>query len=110
MAHVVVLDEDDELMELMADVLVALGHHAVALGPTTADASTIAAQSPALVVVDLYPGRVLRGLRLIWTLRRSGKREIPVLVLSDDLEVLRRYRRVWKELGVATMAQVPFAA
>lgn len=53
--------------------------------------------------MDLSSGRVLPGLRLIWTLRRSGHPEIPVLVVSDDLGVLRRYRRVWKELGVATM-------
>jgi DNA-binding response OmpR family regulator len=102
-ARVVVLDEDDEFMELMAGVLAGLGHHVIPLPPTAADAGAIAAQSPELVVMDLSSGRVLPGLRLIWTLRRSGHQEIPVLVVSDDLGVLRRYRRVWKELGVATM-------
>jgi DNA-binding response OmpR family regulator len=79
-ARILLIEDDATLRYTLADTLTAHGHVVVERGDAADLAGVVAAESPALIILDvMLPG--LDGLNACRSLRMAGV-EVPVLMLS----------------------------
>jgi CheY-like chemotaxis protein len=88
-SHVLVMDDDQDMLDLYQDVLEDEGYQ-VTLAPSPAvDAAAIAALAPDLILLDLRFPRATDGLAVLERLKADpGTVAIPVLVCSGDARLL----------------------
>ncbi|GEN25769.1 response regulator [Halomonas cupida] len=82
-APLIVVDDDPEIRELLADYLGRHGYHALTAEDGTALSRLLEQHTPALVILDLMlPGE--DGFALCRNLRQQGETPIIMLTASDD--------------------------
>ncbi len=105
--HVLIVDDDREIRELLVSYLERNGVQATAVGNGRQMRDTLAAQRVDLIVLDLMlPGE--DGLTLCRDLRAGPHRQVPVLMLtarSDEAD-----RILGLEMGADDYLVKPFAA
>jgi CheY-like chemotaxis protein len=88
MAHILVADDDGELVNLQRCLLEALGHEVETALSTSGTMRQLERRTPDLIVIDLRFPTAAEGMALIRGIRQAGCRQ-PLIVLSgwpDDLQ------------------------
>jgi CheY-like chemotaxis protein len=82
MAHVLVVDDDPDIRELLEIRLARLGHDVVGVGSGEAALARMAAGAPDVVVLDVVL-MGMSGLDVLAAMRADGTlREVPVVILT----------------------------
>jgi CheY-like chemotaxis protein len=106
--RIVVVDDDREIRDLLAELLTTLGYDVVALDLVD-DPATVADHQPSAVITDLRIDGHESDIGYVERLRAHAPlAETPMLACTGDVFALRRHRRRLKELNVATISR-PFS-
>src|SRR5262249_18397158 len=83
MANVLVVDDDQPIVDLIAEVLADEGYHVRALGDASSALAAIKAEPPDLVLLDLrMPG--IDGVDLFRLLSERGLATMPIILMTAD--------------------------
>ena len=88
MSHILLVDSDALLEDVFADALVAAGYSVTEAGTHLSAAEAIAAQAPALLVVDFDDGRASAQAMLEWLGEQPAHASMPVLAIASDVSGL----------------------
>ena len=105
----VVVDENAEVLHLMARLLTGAGYQVVGCADLRRATIVVRSERPAGVILELRRRYERIGWTLVQELRDDpATRAIPVLVCSADIGLLHRRAPMLQQLGVATISK-PFA-
>jgi CheY-like chemotaxis protein len=105
----VVVDENPEVLQLMARLLTGAGYQVVRCADLRQATTVVQSERPAGVILELRRRYERLGWALVQELRDDpATRAIPVLVCSADTGLLQRRAPMLQQLGVATLTK-PFA-
>ena len=104
MARVLIAEDEPKIARLLADYLVQAGHDALVVGEGDRVLDAVAAEAPALLLLDvMLPGR--DGLAILRELRRDSA--LPVIMLTARVEEIDRLLGL--ELGADDYICKPFS-
>jgi DNA-binding response OmpR family regulator len=113
--HVVVIDDDEDLLAVLRELLEGEGYRVSTLSYPTATPTDLVALAPDLVVLELAFGGEDVGWHYLQRLRRARRTAaLPVLVCTAALRLLGEVQWDLTELGVVVVRKpfgvVPFVA
>ena len=101
--HIVVVDDNEEVLAAVSQVLRDAGYAVVGCRSTAAAAASVGERHPALVITELRVEQVFAGLSVLQQLQQNPETaHIPLILWSDDLAALDRVR----ELNADTITTV----
>jgi DNA-binding response OmpR family regulator len=106
--HVVVINDEEDVLALFRDVLEAEGYRVSTLTYPTAQVSDLLVLGPDLVIVDMLFGGEDRGWQFVQRLRldREAAR-VPVIVCTAAVRLLREVRDYLEQMGIGVVLK-PF--
>ena len=106
--HVRVIHHDPTLVDVIREALGDLPYEVMSTSPAPPDIQEIGASRPALLVIDLVFMQVSRWQLLARLQATPETRSIPVLLVSENEDLLRQAKSDEEQFGGSGYLQLPF--
>jgi DNA-binding response OmpR family regulator len=106
--HVVVINDEEDMLSLFRDLLEAEGYRVSTLTYPTADLSDLLVLAPSLIVLDMMFGGEDRGWHYLQRLRLDRTAaQVPIVVCTAAVRLVRDVRDYLEQMGVGVVLK-PF--